>query len=78
MANNFTSIGTTALLILNKLRCDAQIRELQAGETKNGEGEPKKGSDDTDKENDEKERRAIERRIRDILAMENRLRRNRI
>lgn len=76
----WTSLGLATAMALNKLRCDAQIRELasEPNEADKKQRQPEKSDDGADKAHHEKESADLERRVRDILAMENRLRRKTI
>ena len=72
----WTSIGWQALLITNRLRNQAQLTE--PNEKQNDNAGDKRDSSDPAKDHVPDKSADIERRVRDILAMENRLRRKRI
>jgi len=63
------------LEILNRWRNEIAVLELEAENPQRSEQRADQEQDRTGEEEDEAERADIERRIRDILAMENRLRR---
>jgi hypothetical protein len=70
------SIGLQTALIVNKLRVKAQL--TQPNEKQNEDADNKRNRSDTHKDCVPEKLEDIERRIADILAMERRLRRNRI
>jgi len=74
----WTSIGWQALLITNRLRNHAQLTEKQNPPENDGNTGNKRNRGDGPKDHVPDEAADIERRIADILAMENRLRRKRI
>jgi hypothetical protein len=64
-------IGTHVNLILNKMRCDARIRELNCDEQKPDEAA--KDQSDTNKEHEsEAHREFVSRRLADLAAFERR------
>lgn len=75
MTDDFLPIGMHVDLILNRLRCDMQVRKLEAEEPERGTGSAEQQSDKSNTEKEKDQRAEMERRVRDILAMENRLRR---
>ena len=70
----FTSIGTTALLILNRLTCQQRLLELQSEEPQDDKAGNQERKDSADKSKAEEERRFIEHRLRELAAFERRLR----
>ena len=76
--NPWSTIGLQAALIVNRLRCQSQILQLQTDEPENAKPDAEQNSDRATKRDDETKRADMERRIRDLLAMENRLRRQSI
>lgn len=75
--NPWSSIGLQAAMILNKLRVTAQLNDPK--HPKNGVVDSdKRKNERADEHRKEQERADLERRVADILAMENRLRRNKI
>ena len=76
--NPWSAIGLQAALIVNKLRCQAQLTEKQNPPENDGNTGNKRNRGDGPKDHVPDEAADIERRIADILAMENRLRRKRI
>lgn len=72
-ANSFTSIGTTALVILNRLQCKLRVQELNE-QRDDIAGEQKQPADTADKEKNEAHRRFVARRIADLAAFERRAR----
>jgi hypothetical protein len=72
----WTSLGLATAMVLNRLHNAAQLVHFneQQKEPADKDGQP----GNKDKQDDPQSRADIERRIRDILAMENRLRRKRI
>ena len=76
--NPWSAIGLQAALIVNRLRCQAQLTEKQNPPENDGNTGNKRNRGDGPKDHVPDEAADIERRIADILAMENRLRRKRI
>jgi hypothetical protein len=74
----FIQLGLAAALVVNRMRNAQTLRELQTDEPENGKRDPKHDSDRAKEEQNEIERADLERRMRDILIMENRLRRQTI
>lgn len=75
----FQSLGLAAAIVINRIRNAQALRELANSDEKeeikrDGKHDPNSARE----EKEEVERADIERRMRDILAMENRLRRKRI
>lgn len=72
MCANFTSIGTTALIILNRLQCELRLAELRE-EQKTDETD--KHEDHANKKQDsEAHRNAVSERLRAFEAFERRAR----
>lgn len=68
---NFTSIGETALIILNRLQCELRIRELK-DEQADADRAAENQADEEDKRKAEEHRRFVEQRIRELAAFERR------
>lgn len=77
LQNDFLPIGFYSALILNRLRNDRALRELSDldKQKRDVEQRDEKHGNRTDEDKEAETRRDLERRIRDITAMENRLRR---
>lgn len=72
----FIQLGLAAALVVNRMRNAQTLRELMnSDETENVKPNGERDKHRADEEKTEAERADIERRMRDILAMENRLRR---
>jgi hypothetical protein len=71
--NPWTSIGLQTNLILNRLRCDAQIRELmKIDEQKQEQSEGKRQSGAQDNQRADEHAKYVEQRLRDYAAFERR------
>jgi uncharacterized protein YcbK (DUF882 family) len=69
----WTSIGWQALLIANKLRCAAQLREL-ASEDQKEERKENPEAGDKEERRPEQDRKYVEARLRQIAAWERKIR----
>lgn len=69
---NFTSIGETALIILNRLQCELRIRELSEEQKTDTDGGAQEQADDDHARKAEDHRRFVEQRIRELAAFERR------
>lgn len=76
----FLPVGLHVNLILNRLRNERHLRELSDPEQERGEivSPDEKNDQGKNEQDDERARLDLQRRIADILAMENRLRRKSI
>lgn len=73
--NPWSSIGLQAAMIVNRLRCQSQLNDNSKEEDRGVIKQDQQPDDSKKEKSSETERADIERRMRDILAMENRLRR---
>lgn len=73
-ANNFMSIGTTALLILNRLRNARALRELaEQGDEKKIEDDQKLADEKRREEEAKSNRDYVNHRLRELRAWEKRI-----
>lgn len=64
----WTSIGWQALLITNRLRCQAQLLNPNEKENEHREGDPKSG--DSGEQRRDENRKYVDNRLREIAAWE--------
>jgi hypothetical protein len=70
--NTWESIGWKAMLIVNRLRCQAQLLELQTERPKKGVNNDKPETDRTTRDDEEEQRRFVEMRLRELADFERR------
>jgi len=68
----WTSLGLATAMVLNRLRCQAQLLELQTDEPKPGIENDKPKSDRSQKADSEAHRRFVERRLQELAMFERR------
>ena len=72
--DTWISIGLQANLILNKLRCQAQLTELELAADQKEQSDRDTARGRTEKENSERHREYVDRRLADLRAFEDRMR----
>ena len=69
----WTSLGLATAMILNKLRCDAQLRELvKFDEQEQKQSDGNAGSGSAEKQQAEEHAKYVETRLRELAAFERR------
>lgn len=71
---NFTSIGVTALIILNRLQCELRVRELSEEQKTDDDAATQDQTDRDQARHDEEHRRFVESRVADFAKFERRAR----
>lgn len=74
----FIQLGVAAALVVDRMRNAQTLRELQPDEPENTKSDAEQNGDPATKRDNETKRADMERRIRDLLRMEDALRRKRI
>lgn len=70
--DTFSAIGLAAMLILNRLSNERQLRQLSCDEKQDEHGRSESGGGDTEKEKADEQRRYVDRRLREIDLFEER------